>query len=275
MGRLLAHYMRMLRIWVNCTKCDTHQVKLTCRPVQLSYPVSLFAEAASELCHQPAVSAFQLLLAVFAASELPSAASAFQLLWAVFAASELPSAASASACQLLLAVSAGSACQLLLAVSAASACQLLLAVSAASACQLPLAVSAASGLALQILSSGLWCSSKQLLGRRKVKKRRRILQISTDFIVCVCVWGGGGGGGYVYALKSRENMLGNTLWTTQRTSIPLCCYLLHLMRRSRQLLPMAVPKTLWTTQRTSILPGYYSSCLIRNSQLLPMLVPLN
>ena len=109
---------------MNRTKCDTHQVKLTCRPVQLSYPVSLFAEAASELCHQPAVSAFQ-------------------LLWAVFAAFELPSAASASACQLLLAVSAGSACQLLLAVSAASACQL------------PLAVSAASGLALQILSSGL------------------------------------------------------------------------------------------------------------------------
>ena len=114
---------------MNRTKCDTHQVELTCRPGQLSYPVSPFAEAASEFCHQPAVSAFQLPLAVFAASELPSVASAFQLLWAVFAASELP--------------------------SAASACQLLLAVSVASACQLPLAVSAASGLALQILSSGL------------------------------------------------------------------------------------------------------------------------
>ena len=80
-------------------KCNTHRVELPCRPVQLSYPVSPFAEAASELCHQPAVSAFPLPLAVFAASELPSAA---------------------SACQLLLAVSAASACQLPLAVSAAS-----------------------------------------------------------------------------------------------------------------------------------------------------------
>ena len=84
---------------MNRTKCDTHQVELTCRPGQLSYPVSPFAEAASEFCHQPAVSAFQLPLAVFAASELPSAA---------------------SACQLLLAVSVASACQLPLAVSAAS-----------------------------------------------------------------------------------------------------------------------------------------------------------
>ena len=111
-------------------------------PVQPSFPVSLFVEAASELCHQSAVSA-----ASDSVLCRQSAVSTCRLLLVVSVAVSVLCYQSVSAASdsVLCRQSAVSACQLLAAVS----------VSAASASQLPLPVSAASGLAFQILSLGL------------------------------------------------------------------------------------------------------------------------